>query len=47
MEPAEKYNVSNIPKSLRLRAICDWESKHYKNTGFHEEVFRYLVSVIL
>ena len=40
--PAPKYDVSKIPKGVRIRAICDWELKFRKNTGFHADVFRHV-----
>jgi hypothetical protein len=42
--PAPKYDVSKIPKGVRIRAICDWESKFRKNSGFHADVFRHVGS---
>ena len=40
--PPPKYDVSQIPKALRIRAICDWELTFRRNTGFHADVFRYV-----
>lgn len=38
----EKYDVASIPKGVRIRVICEWESKFRKNSGFHADVFRHV-----